>query len=324
MEIEIIEKDASKTDEVSRKEAHSAPENVQIIEEIMIDEETVDSIMVEEITVEDNDELPNIQIEDVDFSTSDTTERVEDIEELEIIPQASTSRPVVPKCYPCNTYFKDMDFLKKHIQKKHPSNNSLNTNLNIAQENASLPNQRITKVYACHMSKCKYRSQSRDEMKAHRESVHSTQTNLPHHTNTVHGSENRQTVFVRPIQDLYQTKPATDTTNVQEETEDIMEIEESTPNKDELRLGREISDLVGQWMRDNIPLFDSSTASNRPVVGRRASQLLQVVRESILASQGGMEAAALTADYKMFVIGEMEKQFHSRTVGLTNWAHKYI
>merc|ERR1719319_1781247 len=238
MEIEIIEKDASKTDEVSRKEAHSAPENVQIIEEIMIDEETVDLLIVEEITVEDNDELPNIQIEDVVFSTSDTTERVEDIEELEIIPQASTSRPVVPKCYLCNTCFKDMDFLKKHIQKKHPSNNSLHP-LSIAQTYKQAYNK---------------------------------------HTNTDHGSEKRQTVFVRPMQELYQTKPTTDTTNVQEEIEDIMEIEESTPNKHELRLGREISDLVGQWMRDNIPLFDSTTPSNRLVVGRRASQLLQVVR----------------------------------------------
>merc|ERR1712129_641020 len=164
MEIENIEKEVSKTDEVSKRKSRSAPENVQIIEEIVIDEEvdlviveeitvddTEDSITVEEITVEDNDELPNIQIEDVDFSTSD-------IEDIEIIPQASTSRPAVPKCYLCNTCFKDMDFLKKHIQKKHPSNNSL-LPLSIAQEMLNLSNQ----------------------------NVHTTQTNLPRHTNTVHG-----------------------------------------------------------------------------------------------------------------------------------------
>merc|ERR1719403_211106 len=89
---------------------------------------------VEVISMEDDQE----DLETEGVSLSETP--LQPIPTPEESPQASTSKTFVPKCYLCNTWFQDMEFLKKHTLKWHANETSDQTTTNTAQSSPESSN----------------------------------------------------------------------------------------------------------------------------------------------------------------------------------------
>ena len=79
-----------------------------------------------------------------------------------------------------------------------------------------------------------------------------------------------------------------------------------------------ISQFVSKWMTDNIRGFDP--VSNKTNIEKRTQNFFTAIKESYILFNGSLAGIELTSDYKLHIIGGLEKEFGSKK----GTAHSYI
>ena len=262
-------------------------EVVKEVEVISMDDDP-DDFEVEEMTLSERLGLAGITPTPSRVAVQPTPKPAEEVPEES--PQASTSKTFVPKCYLCNTWFQDMEFLKKHSLKWHAATPTSENTVNTAPQPKSsnpkkpanvnvLPNKQtpsLNVLYACEVRKCDFKSSLKEGLRAHRREKHGEL--FATHTVT------QQPPAAAPGATLQQGRFAQQTvirqTRVEQSGNIAQTRRESPTPKSYLVPGTavwvEIVDFVRKWMNENIPCFDPNLPHNNLNVTTRSKVFFQV------------------------------------------------
>ena len=265
-------------------------EVVKEVEVISMDDDP-DDFEVEEMTLSERLGLAGITPTPSRVAVPPTPKPAEEVPEES--PQASTSKTFVPKCYLCNTWFQDMEFLKKHSLKWHAatptSENTVNTDPQPKSSNPKkpanvnvLPNKQtpsLNVLYACEVRKCDFKSSLKEGLRAHRREKHGEL--FATHTVTQQppvAAAAAPEATLRPERFAQQT--VIRQTRVEQSTNIAQTRRESPTPKSYLVPGTavwvEIVDFVRKWMNENIPCFDPNLPHNNLNVTTRSKVFFQV------------------------------------------------
>ena len=227
------------------------------------------------------------------------------------------SRSTVTKCHLCNQYFRDMEFLKKHITNEHTGQHTNNLKLHIYKNSCELhyvenksssfvgqPNDNETHqvFYVCEIRQCKFKSENRIDVMKHKENLHNTSFSKsiarPNQLTNPHNIQhsNKIPVNINIRKDLFEAHKSSSVTNI-------------PYSRESAELKANIYQFVSKWMQDHIHGFQQSIPMNTSFVEERVQVFFNDIKESYMIINGSLHGIQLNEDNKMSIARELEREF---------------